>query len=42
MRLHRVRAVILRHAYEARRNLDRIADMVYWPVLDVIVWAFSP
>ena len=40
MKRHRVEAVILRHYYEARRNLDRITDMVYWPVLDIIVWGF--
>ncbi len=31
---------MLRHAYEARHNLDRIADTVYWPVMDIIVWGF--
>jgi ABC-2 type transport system permease protein len=40
MKTYRVRAVILRHIYEARRNMDRITDMVYWPVLDIIVWGF--
>src|ERR1700736_2187280 len=40
MKQHRIKAVILRHTYEARRNLDRIIDMVYWPVLDIIVWGF--
>lgn len=40
MSLNRILGVILRHVYEARRNFDRIADMVYWPVLDIIVWGF--
>ncbi|HEY2664589.1 MAG TPA: ABC transporter permease [Candidatus Binataceae bacterium] len=40
MKSHRIQAVMLRHFYEARRNPDRITDMVYWPVLDVIVWGF--
>ncbi len=40
MKLHRIEATIMRHAYETRRNLDRILDMVYWPVLDIIVWGF--
>jgi len=40
MKPHRIRAVIARHTYEARHNFDRIADMVYWPVLDIIVWGF--
>jgi ABC-2 type transport system permease protein len=40
MKPHRIKAVMLRHTYEARRNMDRIIDMVYWPVLDIIVWGF--
>jgi len=40
MKRHRIEAVMLRHFYEARRNADRITDMVYWPVLDIIVWGF--
>jgi len=36
----RIRAVILRQAYEARRNPDRMMDMLYWPVLDVFLWGF--
>ncbi len=40
MKRNRIEAVMLRHIYEARRNFDRIADTVYWPVLDIIVWGF--
>lgn len=40
MKLHRIVAVVVRHTYEARRNVDRITDMVYWPVLDIIMWGF--
>ena len=40
MKTHRIQAVVMRHAYEMRRNVDRITDMVYWPVLDIIVWGF--
>jgi ABC-2 type transport system permease protein len=35
-----MKAVIMRHAYEVRHNLDRVTDIVYWPVLDIIVWGF--
>ena len=38
MKWYRVQAVILRHLYESRRNLDRIADMIYWPVMDIVMW----
>jgi len=40
MKTHRIAAVIMRHTYEARRNMDRINDMVYWPVLDIVMWGF--
>jgi len=40
MKAHRIVAVMARHAYEARRNVDRVTDMLYWPVLDVVMWGF--
>jgi len=40
VKAHRIVAVMERHVYEARRNIDRITDMAYWPVLDIIVWGF--
>ncbi len=40
MKANHVTAVIVRHVYEVRRNLDRVLDMVYWPVLDIILWGF--
>jgi ABC-2 type transport system permease protein len=40
MKAHRIVGVMLRHTYEARRNVDRITDMLYWPVLDIVMWGF--
>jgi len=40
MKLHRINAVIMRHGYEARRNFDRVVDTLWWPVLDIVMWAF--
>ncbi len=40
MKLHRVNAVIVRHIYESRRNFDRVVDMIWWPVLDIVMWGF--
>jgi ABC-2 type transport system permease protein len=40
MRFNRIQAVVLRQLYEARRNPDRVMDMLYWPVLDVFLWGF--
>ncbi len=40
MKIHRINAVIVRHLYEARRNFDRVTDLIWWPVLDIIMWGF--
>jgi ABC-2 type transport system permease protein len=40
MNPRRIWAVIYRHGCEARRNLNRITDTVYWPVQNIIVWGF--
>ena len=40
MKIHRIRAVMMRHGYEARRNFDRVTDTIYWPVLDIVMWGF--
>ena len=40
MKGHRVAAIIQRHVYETRRNFDRITDMVYWPIISLVVWGF--
>jgi ABC-2 type transport system permease protein len=40
MKIYRINAVILRHLYESRRNFDRVTDLVWWPVLDIIMWGF--
>jgi ABC-2 type transport system permease protein len=40
MKIHRINAVIVRHVYESRRNFDRVVDMIWWPVLDIVMWGF--
>ncbi len=40
MKIHRINAVIVRHLYDARRNFDRLTDLIWWPVLDIIMWGF--
>lgn len=40
MKLHRIRAVILRHLYELRRNPSHLTNMLYWPVMNIVVWGF--
>jgi ABC-2 type transport system permease protein len=40
MKAHRVIAVVYRHCYEARRNLNRITETFYWPVQNIMLWGF--
>jgi ABC-2 type transport system permease protein len=40
MKRYRIKAVILRHAYEVRHNGNHIANMIYWPVVNVVLWGF--
>lgn len=40
MKYNRVAAVIERHVYDARHNLERVTDTLYWPVMDIVVWGF--
>jgi len=39
--LHRVRALILRHLFLQLRDLPRIADILFWPQVDIILWGFT-
>ena len=40
MKLYRIKAVILRHSYEVLHNANHITYMVYWPVVNILVWGF--
>src|SRR5271168_3404782 len=40
MKLYRVNAVIRRHTYEVLHNANHITYMVYWPVVNIVVWGF--
>jgi ABC-2 type transport system permease protein len=40
MKPYRIRAIILRHAYEVRRNANHLTYMLYWPVVNIAVWGF--
>jgi ABC-2 type transport system permease protein len=40
MKPYRISAVILRHAYEVRHNPNHITNMVYLPVINIVVWGF--
>ena len=40
MKPYRISAVILRHYYEVLHNANHITYMIYWPVVNILVWGF--
>jgi ABC-2 type transport system permease protein len=40
LRFHRIAALFMRHMYLYRRSLPRLMEVVYWPLLDLLVWGF--
>ena len=41
MSIRRIYALVLRHFYNLRRSFDRMSDVFYWPVLDIILWGLA-
>ncbi len=39
-RLSRVRAMLLRHLYVMRSSWLRLFDLMYWPLLQMVMWGF--
>ncbi len=40
MKSYRIKAVILRHLYEVRHNGNHLSNMIYWPIVNIVVWGF--
>ncbi len=40
MRLHRINGLLIRHLYLYRRSFPRMMDLLYWPVMDIVLWGF--
>jgi ABC-2 type transport system permease protein len=40
MNWHRVGALVLRYTYLYTRSVPRVAEMFFWPVMDLLVWGF--
>ncbi|OGJ38013.1 MAG: hypothetical protein A2383_02895 [Candidatus Pacebacteria bacterium RIFOXYB1_FULL_39_46] len=41
MKLHRIKALFLRHLYPLRRDFDLLSDMLYWPLIDTLLWGIT-
>lgn len=37
----RIYALCLRHLYPLRRDFDLLSDMIYWPIIDVLLWGIT-
>jgi len=37
----RIWAFALRHLYPLKRDFDLLSDMIYWPIIDVLVWGIT-
>ncbi|MBI1820405.1 MAG: ABC transporter permease [Nitrospirae bacterium] len=40
MKLYRISAIIYRHSLLYKRSMTRLMEIIYWPVLDLMVWGF--
>ncbi len=40
MKWYRIKALIIRHLYLYPRSFPRIMDVLFWPVLELLVWGF--
>ncbi|MDQ3009019.1 MAG: ABC transporter permease [bacterium] len=38
---HHIQAVCLRHIYPLKRDFDLLSDMLYWPMIDVVLWGIT-
>ncbi len=38
---NRVWAIVMRHFYAWRHDLDRLTDSFYWPAIDIFLWGFA-
>ena len=41
MKIHRIYAIILRHTYLLRRSLDRVVDLLYQPLINLLLWGIT-
>ena len=41
MKWYRILAVMRRHILQMKKDLAKIFDMLYWPLVDIIVWGYT-
>ena len=40
MKLHRIKALLFKHWCITKNSIERIFDLFYWPLLDILTWGF--
>lgn len=40
MKWHRIKAMLLNYMYITKHSPDRLFDVFYWPLLDILIWGF--
>lgn len=38
---HHLQAFFLRHLYPLKRDFDLLSDMIYWPIIDTLLWGIT-
>lgn len=41
MNWQRIKAIMLRHLYPLQRDFDLLSDMIYWPMVDTLLWGIT-
>lgn len=41
MKFSRINAMLLSYYYASINSVDRIFDVIYWPIIDLVVWGFA-
>lgn len=41
MKLYRIKAIVYRHLMLTFRDFHRFIDLIYWPILDIVIWGFT-
>lgn len=40
MKFHRINALLIRHLYLYQRSVPRLMDILFWPILELLLWGF--
>lgn len=41
MKLYRINALLLKYCYITKNRFDRLFDIFYWPVVNMVLWGFT-